>query len=80
MQNCGMKIKYQEFCENLDKNKISNLHSEVQTKLNDIESVVKNDINNYVERISDIFQNAAQKTFKAKMYNTNQKQNDKKWF
>ena len=72
--------KISDFCENLDQSKISNLMIDVQSKLNDVESVVKNDINDFVERISDIFQKAAQNTFKKKTYNTGQKQNDKKWF
>ena len=72
--------KKTEFCENLDQGKILNLQNEIYTKLNDIESVDNNDINNYVQQISDIFQNAAQKTFQTQNYFVSQNKNDKKWF
>ena len=62
MQEIGMETKKKaEFCENLDQNKISELMTGLQNKLNDLESIKKNDVNNYVEQISDLFQNAAQK-------------------
>ena len=61
-----MKTKKAEFCENLDQNKISELMIGLQNKLNGLETVEKNDVNNYVEQLSDLFQNAAQKTFMKK--------------
>ena len=72
-----MGRKKTEFCENLDQRKILNLQNEIHTKLNDIEFVENNNINNYVQQISDIFQNAAQKTFQTQNYFVRQNKNYK---
>lgn len=40
--------KISDFCENLDQSKISDLMIDVQSKLNDVESVVKNDKNDFI--------------------------------